>query len=144
MRIVVVGAGICGLVAGLLLARDGHEVTRLERDAHGVPDGLQAAWEDWERDGVVQFRQAHYLQPRGRAILESELPDVFDALAAAGAIRFDVLSIMPPTIADRGPRDGDERFVTLTARRPVLEHVLARTAAEQAGPTTPTCSARSS
>jgi len=133
MRIVVLGAGISGLVAGLLLARDGHDVTLLERDDQGVPDGPQAAWEDWTRDGVVQFRQAHFLQPRGRAILEQELPDVYDALTAARACRFDVLSIMPPTITDRSERPGDERFVTLTARRPVFEHVLARAAAEQDG-----------
>jgi 2-polyprenyl-6-methoxyphenol hydroxylase-like FAD-dependent oxidoreductase len=133
MRIVVLGAGICGLVAGLLLARDGHDVTLLERDPAAVPEAPDAAWEDWARDGVAQFRQAHYLQPRGRAILEAELPDVCDALAAAGACRFDVLSIMPPTITDRSPREGDERFVTLTARRPVFEQVLARAAAEQDG-----------
>ena len=133
MRIVVLGAGISGLVAGLLLARDGHDVTLLERDPGGVPEGSNAAWEDWSRDGVVQFRQAHYLQPRGREILEQELPDVFGALAAAGACRFDLLSIMPPTIADRDPRPGDERLVTLTARRPVFEHVLARAAEQQEG-----------
>ena len=133
MKVVVLGAGICGLFAGLLLARDGHDVTVLERDAQDAPDGAQAAWEGWTRAGVAQFRQAHYLQPRGRAILESELPDVHGALAAAGACRFDVLSIMPPTITDRSPREGDERFVTLTARRPVFEHVLARAADEQAG-----------
>ena len=40
---------------------------------------------------------------------------------------------MPPTIADRAPRVGDERFVTITARRPVLEQVLARSAQEQTG-----------
>ena len=133
MKIVVLGAGICGLFAGLLLARDGHDVTLLERDPAAVPEAPDVAWEDWTRDGVAQFRQAHYLQPRGRAILEQELPDVHDALAAAGACRFDVLSIMPPTITDRSPREGDERFVTLTARRPVFEHVLARAAAAQDG-----------
>jgi 2-polyprenyl-6-methoxyphenol hydroxylase-like FAD-dependent oxidoreductase len=133
MRIVVLGAGICGLAAGLLLARDGHDVTLVERDPAPVPDSVDEAWEHWSRDGVAQFRQAHYLQPRGRALLEEELPDVAAALADAGAIRFDVLGIMPPTIADRAARAGDERFVTLTARRPVLEQVLGRAAEEQAG-----------
>ena len=133
MKVVVLGAGICGMVTGLLLARDGHEVTLLERDDAPVPDEPLAAWEDWSRRGVVQFRQPHYLQPRGRALLEEELPDVAAALAAAGGYRFDVLSIMPPTIADRSPRPGDDRFVTLTARRPVLEQVLARATESQPG-----------
>ena len=133
MKIVVLGGGISGLVAGMLLARDGHEVTLVERDPEPVPDSIEAAWEAWARAGVVQFRQAHYLQPRGRAVLEEELPDVAAALAAAGALRFDVLSIMPPSISDRAARPGDERFVTLTARRPVLEQVLGRAAEEQPG-----------
>jgi 2-polyprenyl-6-methoxyphenol hydroxylase-like FAD-dependent oxidoreductase len=133
VRIVVLGAGISGLFAGLLLALDGHEVTLVEPDGAPVPAQAAGAWEDWSRKGVVQFRQPHYLQPRGRATLEEELPDVAAALAAAGALRFDVLGIMPPTIADRAPRAGDERFLTLTARRPVIEHVLGRAAEEQAG-----------
>lgn len=133
MKIVVLGAGICGLTAGLLLARDGHAVTLLERDPAPVPERALDAWEAWARDGVTQFRQAHYLQPRGRALLEEELPDVAEALAAAGAMRFDILSVMPPTIADRDARPGDERFRTLTARRPVLEQVFGRAAEQQAG-----------
>ncbi|MBV9094432.1 MAG: FAD-dependent oxidoreductase [Streptosporangiaceae bacterium] len=35
---------------------------------------------------------------------------------------------MPPTITDRAPQPGDGRFVTLTARRPVLEQAFARCA----------------
>lgn len=77
---------------------------------------------------MTQFRQPHYLQSRGRIILEQELPDVLAALAAAGGLPFDPLSLMPPSITDRTPRDGDERFKTVTARRPVLEQVLARAA----------------
>jgi 2-polyprenyl-6-methoxyphenol hydroxylase-like FAD-dependent oxidoreductase len=132
-RIIVLGAGICGLAAAMLLARDDHDVTVLERDPAPVPDTLEEALEAWARGGVVQFRQPHFLQPRGRAVLEEELPDVIARLAGAGAYRFDALSIMPPTITDRASRPDDERFETLTARRAVLEHVLARAADDEPG-----------
>jgi 2-polyprenyl-6-methoxyphenol hydroxylase-like FAD-dependent oxidoreductase len=127
-RVVVLGAGICGLAAALMLRRDGHDVTVLERDPAPVPDSCVDAWERWERAGVSQFRQAHYLQPLGRTVLDEELPDVRDALLAAGAARFDPMRLMPPWIADRGPRSGDDRFATITARRPVIEHAFARVA----------------
>ena len=45
-------------------------------------------------------------------MLEAELPDVLDALAAAGAARLDWPRMMPPSITDREPRPGDERLVT--------------------------------
>ncbi|MGO9788877.1 MAG: FAD-dependent oxidoreductase [Solirubrobacteraceae bacterium] len=131
--IVVVGGGVCGLMSAMVLARDGHEVTILESDSARVPESAEEAWESWERNGVAQFRLAHYLHSAGRAILEEELPDVTAALSAAGAVRFDPVEAMPPMIVDRVPRDGDERFVTLTARRPVLEQVLARSAMQQPG-----------
>jgi 2-polyprenyl-6-methoxyphenol hydroxylase-like FAD-dependent oxidoreductase len=41
--------------------------------------------------------------------------------------------MMPPTIADRTPRPGDERLVTVTARRPTLEHAMAHAAERQDG-----------
>jgi 2-polyprenyl-6-methoxyphenol hydroxylase-like FAD-dependent oxidoreductase len=132
-KIVVLGAGVCGLACALMLARDDHEVVVLERDSAGAPDTHDRAWTSWRRSGVTQFRFAHFLQPAGRALLEVELPDVMAALAAAGAVRFDLLDTMPPTITDRRPRPGDDRLVTLTARRPVLEQVLARLALRQAG-----------
>ena len=73
------------------------------------------------------------MQPRGRQVLDAELPDVRQALADAGALRFDPLDVMPPTITDRAPREGDERFVTWTARRSTIEHVIARAAEAQDG-----------
>jgi 2-polyprenyl-6-methoxyphenol hydroxylase-like FAD-dependent oxidoreductase len=132
-RIVVLGGGVCGLASGLMLTRDGHEVTVIERDPAPVPESVEEAWESWSREGVHQFRMAHFLQPAGSAVLEQELPDVFQALVAAGAKRMDVLGLAPPTLAEAGPRDGDERFVTYTARRPVFEQVLGRAAENEPG-----------
>ena len=116
-KIIVLGAGVCGLAAGMLLASDGHQVTIVERDSTPPPETPQQAWDGWSRPGVNQFRQAHFLLPAGRAVLDQELPQVARALAAAGAAQVDLLSVMPPTIADRAPRPGDDRFATLTARR---------------------------
>ena len=83
-RIIVLGGGICGLAAGLMLARDGHDVTLLERDASPAPDSPRAAW-GWERGGVPHFQQPHGLQPLARHVLDDELPDVGEAMIAAGA-----------------------------------------------------------
>jgi 2-polyprenyl-6-methoxyphenol hydroxylase-like FAD-dependent oxidoreductase len=133
-RTIVLGGGLCGLSAAMMLARDGHRVTVLERDPAAVPADPEAAWERWRRDGVVQFRQAHYLQPLGRSLLQEELPDVLEAYKAAGAQRFDpIAEAMPATVVDREPREGDERFVTYTSRRSTLEWVVSRAAEAEPG-----------
>jgi 2-polyprenyl-6-methoxyphenol hydroxylase-like FAD-dependent oxidoreductase len=78
---IVLGAGVCGLATAIMLARDGHAVTVLERDGDPVPPDAEAAWEGWQRGGVVQFRQAHYLQARGREVLDEELPPTCGVLS---------------------------------------------------------------
>ena len=128
---IVLGAGVCGLALALMLARDGHDVTVLERDPDPVPHDPEAAWEHWERDGVVQFRQAHLVQARARQVLEDELPDVLEHFTAAGALRLDPLARQPPTIEDRSPRPDDARLVTWTGRRTTLEQVIARAAEDE-------------
>lgn len=130
-EITVLGGGVCGLATAMLLARDGHEVAVLERDPTPAPDAVDAAWTGWARSGVVQFRQPHFLQPRVRRVLDRELPDVRDALLAAGAAVVDPIARLPPAVADRAARDGDERFVSVTARRTTTEHVFASVAANE-------------
>jgi 2-polyprenyl-6-methoxyphenol hydroxylase-like FAD-dependent oxidoreductase len=127
-RIVVIGGGIVGLSMAMMLARQGHEVTVLERDGGDVPGSPDEAWQGWNRHGVAQFRQPHYLHPAGRQILDAALPEVTQALLGAGAAAFDMLALMPPFIEDRTPREGDERFVTVTGRRPVIEYAVATAA----------------
>lgn len=129
--IVILGGGVIGLATAAMLARQGHDVTVLERDRQPVPGSPDEAVRDWDRRGVAQFRLPHYLHPGGRLILDEYLPEVTKALVAAGAASFDTLALMPPFITDRAPREGDERFVTVTGRRPVIEHAVA-TVAEQA------------
>jgi 2-polyprenyl-6-methoxyphenol hydroxylase-like FAD-dependent oxidoreductase len=131
MRTVIIGGGACGLGAALLLARDGHEVTVLERDGDTLPDSPPAAWDGWTRKGVAQFRQPHNLMPGLRLLLERELPDIQRALEAHGASRFDFTNPLPPFFNDRSPRPIDDQLWTYTARRPVFEWVLGAAAARE-------------
>ena len=119
-----------GVSLAMLLARDGHRVTVLERDA---PAPAADAWSAWARPGVAQFHQPHTLLARFRKILEEELPGMVDRLEAAGCVWADWLAVMPPLIRDRSPRPGDDRFRYVTGRRPVVEAVLAGAAAETEG-----------
>jgi 2-polyprenyl-6-methoxyphenol hydroxylase-like FAD-dependent oxidoreductase len=129
--IIVLGAGVIGLSTAMLLSKQGHNVTVLERDATPTPASSEAAWTAWERRGVAQFRQPHYLHSAARELLDTHLPEVTRALLRNGCIRFDLTSLMPRTITDRAPRAGDERFVTVTGRRPTLEHAVASAADER-------------
>ncbi len=133
MKIVVLGGGVCGLAGAMMLGRDGHDVTVLERDPQPPPESVQEAWEAWPRPGVAQFHQPHFVQPGGRAVLDAELPDIVAALVAAGGALFDHMRFLPPSLADQRPRPGDERFVSLVARRPVFEQVIARAARAEPG-----------
>jgi len=130
-EIVVVGAGLIGLSTALLLARDGHRVTVLEKDP-APPPPPQAAWDDWERPGVNHFHLLHLMLPRWSAEMQRAVPAVIDGLLAAGAPRFNVLQALP-TAWTGGQQPGDDRFDTVTARRPVIEAVLARVAARTTG-----------
>lgn len=127
-KLIVIGAGICGLGTALLLARDGHEVTVLERDREAPPDTGEQAWARWARKGVAQFYQPHNFMPRLRLMLEEDLPDVQEALVRAGAVRFDLAHPLPARLGDHSPRAIDDKLWTYTARRPVGEWVFANAA----------------
>jgi 2-polyprenyl-6-methoxyphenol hydroxylase-like FAD-dependent oxidoreductase len=72
--------------------------------------------------------------PPWRVQMERELPEVLDELLAAGGLRLNTLAMLPES--RRGPlRDGDERFATVTGRRPVLEAAVAAVASRTPGVT---------
>jgi 2-polyprenyl-6-methoxyphenol hydroxylase-like FAD-dependent oxidoreductase len=128
--IIVLGGGVVGLSTAMMLTRQGHSVTVFERDTESLPGSPEEAWQAWERRGVAQFRQPHFLHPPVSRLLDSHLPDVKEALLRAGCITFDRLATMPPSITDRASREGDERFLTITGRRSTLEYAVASVAEE--------------
>jgi 2-polyprenyl-6-methoxyphenol hydroxylase-like FAD-dependent oxidoreductase len=117
------GGGIAALTTAMLLAGDGHEVTVLERDP-AVPPSPEAAWDEWRRRFVAQFRLPHLFLSRFRTEVERELPGLAEALGRAGALRFNPLALAPPA-AIGGFRESDRAYEMLTGRRAVMEAVIA-------------------
>lgn len=115
-RTAVVGAGPTGLYCAIALARRGHEVALVDRDAGPDPDGT------WDRAGVMQFRLPHAFRGLVVEALVAEAPDVLDALLAAGAE-----AVLLP-----GP-DGAERTAGLRCRRMTFEGVLRAAALAEPG-----------
>src|SRR4051794_3931284 len=127
-RIIFVGGGIVGLSAAHMLGTDGHDVTVIERDPSPPPDP-EAAWNAWDRKGVNQFRMLHFFQPRFCEVMTKESPDIIDAMRSAGALEMNPFRDLPAEVTG-GEQPGDERFTSVTARRPVGEAAIAAVVAK--------------
>jgi 2-polyprenyl-6-methoxyphenol hydroxylase-like FAD-dependent oxidoreductase len=68
------------MFCAMTLARRGNEVIVVDRDPGPPASGR------WARRGVMQFRLPHFFRPIVRQVLTETLPDVWDALLAAGGI----------------------------------------------------------
>ncbi|WP_326695459.1 FAD-dependent oxidoreductase [Streptomyces sp. NBC_01766] len=120
-RVAIIGGGISGLGAALMLGRRGHTVAVFEQDVRQAGDDLNRDFFHWHRPRVPQAVQPHSFLAPVRTVLRTEAPDVYEDLLTRGAQEyhdFDWFDEHPPH------RSGDEDLVTLRTRRIVLEAAL--------------------
>src|SRR4051794_6289953 len=115
---VVVGAGVAGLAATLVLASRYQQVIVLDRDE--LPD------ESVARRGVPQGAHAHGILAAGLRGLEALSPGLLDELVAAGAIEVDYGRDMKMFQFGAFRRQIEIGLSGVALTRPLLESVLRR------------------
>lgn len=120
-RLIVVGAGPAGLGAALFSARRGHSVILVERDADRPGADADACFDEWNRRGVGQIRQAHQFLALSCRVLLEEAPEVFAALSQ-GAVMVPMIDATPPELP-----------MLLGTRRTTFEQRLRRAVEQQSG-----------
>ncbi|WP_435064223.1 FAD-dependent oxidoreductase [Halobaculum sp. EA56] len=115
---VVVGASVAGLLAARVLADAYGEVTVIDRDR--LPDAPEA------RRGVPQDRHPHALLEAGRATVEDLLPGCVGDVISAGGVITDFAGDVRFYSQGGFLAAGPARLETISATRPLFEHVVRR------------------
>jgi len=115
MRTLIVGSGPAGLLLGVALARRGHHVTSVDRDA-GPTGG------SWTRRGVMQFEHAHGFRPQVPMVLQAEWPEALDSWQSLGARPVEVPNAL-----------GSRQVLGMLSRRSTFERALRHAAVKQPG-----------
>jgi 2-polyprenyl-6-methoxyphenol hydroxylase-like FAD-dependent oxidoreductase len=120
---VVVGGGICGLLAGHALASRFRRVTILERDHYPALSGSAAPP---ARRGAPQSRCLHLLMAAGAAAFDELMPGWREELVDLGAIPFDVSADAVVRFPAGWLPRTSSGITTFASSRALLEHVLCR------------------
>ena len=139
-RIIVIGAGVAGLFAAMMLAgpegTPGRTITLLDRDAAPPEEGPDGVFVDWKHHGVGHLRHSHAFLARLLNIVRERHPKLLIALKDAGAREAPFADMVPSTLKDRYvPEPGDDAMSILFSRRTTLELVARRYVASLPGVT---------
>ena len=129
-RVIVIGAGFSGSAAALMLAADGHQVVVVDRDAGPLPAGPDEAWK-WDRRSIRQYRFAHGLLPRGHRLMAQHFPHLVERLRQVGGLEINLGHAFVDLVPGSTHRPDDDRFGTVTARRPTFDWVWASALADE-------------
>ncbi|AUV83611.1 oxidoreductase [Salinigranum rubrum] len=122
---VVVGAGMAGLFAARVLADAFESVTVLDRDS--LPD------EPTARRGVPQGPHPHALLEAGRATMADLLPGCVEDVVAGGGVVTDFTRGVDFYNEGDFLAEGPVSMETVSATRPLFEHVVRRHVAAHDG-----------
>jgi 2-polyprenyl-6-methoxyphenol hydroxylase-like FAD-dependent oxidoreductase len=126
LRVAIVGAGAGGSFTALLLARAGHDVLLLDQHPLELAVDPESAASAAYRTTAPQIVQPHMVMAKCRRLLLDRLPDVYDALLAAGAVEASLSTQMPASLHDRSSQSGDELLTLVASRRSTIDWVLLR------------------
>jgi 2-polyprenyl-6-methoxyphenol hydroxylase-like FAD-dependent oxidoreductase len=133
-HVLVVGAGIGGMMCALALRRHGIDVTILERDGPPPRGVLPADSMAWARKGVPQAAHPHFFMGRLRVLLEQRYPKLVERLISAGVGENRLQDYLAAASAkDLRPRPHDDRLRSLNARRSTFEMILREFVTDQGG-----------
>jgi 2-polyprenyl-6-methoxyphenol hydroxylase-like FAD-dependent oxidoreductase len=135
VKIAIVGGGAASLFAALLLARAGHQVAVFEQDRLAPAPDVESAAASAFRPAAPQIVQPHIAMARCRAMLLQRLPDVYEALLAAGVSEAPVSTQLPASLSGAAPWPGDDRLTMLMTRRSTIDWVLQRAILAEPGVT---------
>ncbi|WP_395728062.1 FAD-dependent oxidoreductase [Nakamurella sp.] len=116
MKVAIIGAGPTGLLLGIGLARRGHQVVAVDRDAGPAADGT------WARRGVMQFHHAHGFRPQIARVLQREAPAAWASWLVHGGEPIE-MTLPDGTLSPAGVR----------SRRSTFEIALRAAALQQPG-----------
>ncbi len=125
-HVLVIGGGISGLAAALVLRLRGARVTVLEPDAVDNSVDPDTAFSTWGRGGAPQVRHSHVFLGRLRNLLRDHYPIVLEKLLSAGARELRGTHRPPLPLSGLAAEPGDEDLVALGCRRVTFEWVLRR------------------
>ena len=134
--VVVTGGGLIGLSTAMLLAKDGHEVTVLERDPNPPPATPTDAW---ERVGAARRQPVPHAAllpaPRSARMATAELPEVVAGLRRRRRAAVQPVGRRPGRDHRRAPAGRRARSRRSRPAGPVAESVVASVAAATPGVT---------
>ena len=126
-QVLVVGAGVAGLFAAMMLADPSRTVVILERDPPPGSADADDAFAHWHRRGVGQLRHSHAFLARLINIVRERHPALVEQLIAAGCREVALADLLPSTLKDRyTPEPGDASMSILMSRRTTFELVARR------------------
>ena len=125
-QVVVVGGSVAGLFSALLLSRQGHRVTLVEREVLEECDSPVEAFEKWDRRGAPQTRHSHAFLARLHNEIKNREPKLYAGLLAAGAETIPFTEMTREFFPDEDLLPEDDEITLLACRRITFDWVLRR------------------